>query len=66
MKKQAIEKQQVAPEMVLDFLKKNLPLKELVNDTLRKLSRQCIIDFYPKNTLIFQQDITKSANLYII
>lgn len=66
MKKQAIEKQQVAPEIVLDFLANTLPFKELEEDTLRELSRQCIIDFYPKDTLIFQQDITDVSYLYII
>ncbi|MEN8257644.1 MAG: putative nucleotidyltransferase substrate binding domain-containing protein [Thermodesulfobacteriota bacterium] len=66
MKKQPIEKQQIAPEMVLDFLENTLPFKELGHDTLRELSGQCIIDFYPKNTLIFQQDITDVAYLYIV
>ncbi len=66
MKKQANEKQQVAPEMVLDFLTNTLPFKELAEETLQQLSQQCIIDFYPKDTLIFQQDVTDVAYLYII
>jgi CBS domain-containing protein len=66
MKKQHIEKQQIAPEMVLNFLENTLPFKELEDNTLRELSRQCIIDFFPKDTLIFQQDVTDVAYLYII
>lgn len=66
MKKQALEKQQIAPEVVLDFLKNTLPFKELEHNTLYEFSRQCLIDFYPKNTLIFQQDVTDVAYLYII
>jgi hypothetical protein len=46
MKKQHIEKQQIAPEMVLNFLENTLPFKELEDNTLRELSRQCIIDFF--------------------
>jgi CBS domain-containing protein len=66
MKKQPSEKQQIAPEMVLNFLENTLPFKELEDNTLRELSRQCIIDFFPKDTLIFQQDVTDVAYLYII
>lgn len=66
MKNKSLNKQQIAPEMVLDFIKNTLPFKELEQDTLQALSMQCIIDFYPKNTLIFQQDITEVEYLYII
>jgi CBS domain-containing protein len=66
MKKKTSERQHIPPEMVLDFLEHTLPFKELENNTLRELSQQCIIDFYPKNTLIFQQDITEVEYLYII
>jgi CBS domain-containing protein len=56
----------VSPEIVLEFLKKTLPFKELDNDTLKKLARQCIIDFYPKNTLVFIQDTTEVTHFHLI
>lgn len=56
----------VSPEIVLEFLKKTLPFNELDNDTLKKLARQCIIDFYPKNTLIFKQDTTEVTHFHLI
>jgi len=56
----------VSPEIVLEFLKKTLPFNELDNDTLKRLARQCIIDFYPKNTLIFKQDTTEVTHFHLI
>ncbi|MBU4262780.1 MAG: cyclic nucleotide-binding domain-containing protein [Proteobacteria bacterium] len=56
----------ISPEIVLEFLKKTLPFNELDNDTLKRLSRQCIIDFYPKNTLVFKQDTTEVTHFHLI
>lgn len=58
--------QAVAPEIVLDFLQHSLPFNELDFKTLQKLAQQCVIEFYPKGTLIFQQEITEVEHLYII
>lgn len=56
----------VSPEIVLDFLKKTIPFNELDTQTLKKLASQCIIDFYPKNTLIFKQDVTEVTHFHLI
>ncbi|MBI4792672.1 MAG: cyclic nucleotide-binding/CBS domain-containing protein [Deltaproteobacteria bacterium] len=56
----------ISPEIVLDFLQKTLPFNELDNDALKRLARQCIIDFYPKNTLIFKQDVTEVTHFHLI
>jgi CBS domain-containing protein len=58
--------QAVPPEIVLDFLQHCLPFNELDFKTLQKLAQQCVIEFYPKGTLIFQQEITEVEHLYII
>jgi CBS domain-containing protein len=58
--------QEVPPEIVLDFLQHSLPFNELDFNTLQKLAQQCVIEFYPKGTLIFQQEVTEVAHLYLI
>jgi CBS domain-containing protein len=51
--------QDAPPELVLQFLRETMPFKELAETTLRKFGRHCLIDFYPKDTLIQQQGITE-------
>ena len=58
--------QHIAPEMVLDFLKNTLPFQELPGSSLASLAKKCIIDFFPKGTLIFHQDETEVTHLYVI
>lgn len=66
MREKKQEQQFIAPEMVQDFLRNTLPFKDLSEEMLRKLSRQCVIDFFPKGTMVFQQDVTEVTHLYII
>jgi CBS domain-containing protein len=66
MPKQPSESQTTVPAQVLEFLNGIMPFKELSHATLTNLAKQCIIDFFPKKTLIFQQDRTDVTHLYII
>jgi CBS domain-containing protein len=54
------------PQVVLDFLRNTLPFNELGEETLEELSRNAIIDFFPKGTLILIQDVTEISHLYLI
>jgi len=56
----------VAPEIVLNFLATTLPFNELDSATLTNLARNCIIDFFPKGTIIFQQGKTVVNHFYLI
>lgn len=56
----------VAPEIVLEFLAQTLPFNELDANTLRNLAASCIIDFFPKGTVIFRQDQTLVQHFYLI
>lgn len=56
----------VAPEIVLEFLAHTLPFNELDPDTLRNLAKSCLIDFFPKGTMIFRQDQTQVTHFYLI
>ncbi len=52
--------------VVLDFLNDTLPFKDLDRDVLRRFTADCTIDFFPKGTLIFQQEETVVSHFYII
>lgn len=56
----------VAPNLVLHFLQRTFPFSELETSTLETLSTQCVIEHYPKGTLIFKQDITDVDYFHII
>ncbi len=56
----------VSPKVVVDFLKKTLPFNELDDDVLHWLSKRVTVDFYPKGTVLFEQDRTEVDHLYLI
>ena len=56
----------VHPQVIIDFLKEIHPFNELDEDSLRDLSRDIVIDFFPRGTLIFKQDETQVEHLYLI
>ncbi len=54
------------PSAVLAFLKSTRPFSELEENVLADLCEKFIIDFYPKGTLIFQQDTSEVPHLHLI
>ena len=54
------------PEVVIHFLENTLPFNELDDETLGEFSRNCLIDFFPKGTMIFEQDETEVSHLFLI
>jgi len=56
----------VEPAVVLEFLSKTLPFNELDHATLEELAGQFTIDFYPKETLVLEQDVTEVTHLHLI
>ncbi len=54
------------PNAVLEFLRKTLPFNELDDATLEEVAHRCTIDFFPKDTLIFEQDVTEVTRLFLI
>ncbi len=56
----------VSPQVVKEFFKNIIPFKELDEDTIERVAQNCIIDFFPKGTMIFKQDETEVEYLYII
>jgi CBS domain-containing protein len=51
---------------VVEFLRITLPFNELDNATLQMVAESCTIDFFPRGTLVFQQDVTEVTSLYLI
>lgn len=56
----------VVPRLVLEFLRKTLPFGELDKTSLENLARRCILEFYPKGSIIFKQDVTDITHVHII
>ncbi|MEW6348027.1 MAG: DUF294 nucleotidyltransferase-like domain-containing protein [Thermodesulfobacteriota bacterium] len=54
------------PAVVLEFLKETLPFKDLDGSVLEDLSRRFIYDFFPKDTLVMEQDRSEVDHLYLI
>ncbi len=63
---QTNEVHSVSPDIVIDFLNNTLPFKELPKEEIRRIARQCIIDFFPKGTILLKQDETEVNHLYLI
>lgn len=56
----------VDPNAVIEFLRITLPFNELDDETLKTVAESCTIDFFPRGTLVFQQDVTEVTSLYLI
>jgi CBS domain-containing protein len=56
----------VVPSAVFEFLERTMPFSELDRTTLEKLSRECLLDHFPKGTLIFKQDVTDITHVHLI
>ncbi len=56
----------VAPRMLLEFLGRTLPFSDLDTRELENLSRHCLINFFPKGSILFHQDITEVTHLCMI
>ncbi|MBI4963498.1 MAG: cyclic nucleotide-binding/CBS domain-containing protein [Desulfomonile tiedjei] len=53
-------------DAVIEFLRKTLPFNELDLTTLQHLAEKCTVDFYPKGTLVLQQDMSDVTHLHLI
>jgi CBS domain-containing protein len=52
--------------MLLQFLRKTLPFKDLDAYSIDYLSRQWAVDFFPRGTLILEQDVTEVEHLFLV
>jgi len=53
-------------DAVLAFLRKTLPFNELDEQALELVAKNCTIDFFPKSSLVLQQDVSEVNHLYLI
>lgn len=56
----------ISLDVVVDFLKDILPFNSLDREDQNRLARKCLIDFFPKGTMIFRQGVTEVQHLYLI
>ncbi|MDQ7782276.1 MAG: DUF294 nucleotidyltransferase-like domain-containing protein [Desulfomonilaceae bacterium] len=54
------------PRMLLDFLGKTLPFTHLDSGELERLSRHCLINFFPKGSIIFRQNVSEVTHLCLV
>ena len=51
---------------VINFLAKTLPFSELNAMGRKRIAESCLVKFFPKGTVIFEQDVTQVTHLYLI
>ncbi len=54
------------PNMIIQFLQRTMPFKELDGPSLERIAREWVIDFFPKGDLILEQGVTEVAHLFLI
>ncbi|MFC1835118.1 DUF294 nucleotidyltransferase-like domain-containing protein [Thermodesulfobacteriota bacterium] len=54
------------PEMVMEFLQKTLPFRDLEQSVLEGLAGKFLLDFFPKGTVVMRQDVTDVEHFYLI
>ncbi len=55
-----------SPQVVVEFLAGTLPFNDLPSEELERIARRVRLDFFPKGTLIFEQDKTVVEDLFLI
>jgi len=51
---------------VINFLAKTLPFSELNAMGRKRIAESCLVKFFPKGTVILEQDVTQVTYLYLI
>ena len=56
----------VVPSEVFEFLSRTMPFSSLDRETVESLCRECVLEHYPRGTLIFKQDVTDVTHVHLI
>ncbi|MEW6406273.1 MAG: cyclic nucleotide-binding domain-containing protein, partial [Chloroflexota bacterium] len=56
----------IDPAAVIEFLKKTAPFMELDSDKLLELAPCFVTTFFPKETVVFRQDVDEVGSFYLI
>ena len=56
----------VSPRVLIDFFEKTLPFSELDRNVMNQLALGGLVDFYPKGSIILQQEASRVDKLYLI
>ncbi len=56
----------VVPNAVFEFLSRTMPFSSLDRETVESLCRECVLEYYPRGTLIFKQDVTDVSHIHLI
>jgi CBS domain-containing protein len=61
-----LESLAVSPKVIVQFLAKTLPFRTLPASSLEQLAKACLVEYFPRETVIFRQDVSDIAYLYLI
>lgn len=53
-------------DAILDFLRSTLPFSEVDETGLRRIARQCLVDFFPAGTRLLRRGVTEVDGLWLI
>jgi len=53
-------------DSIIDFLQSSLPFSELDRQSLRRIARHCLVDFFPAGTRVLRRGISEVDGLYLI
>lgn len=56
----------VAPQVIISFLQKIMPFKELSIEELQVVAKHCCIDFFPKGSRLMTVEETEIKHLYLV
>lgn len=51
---------------LVDFFQQTLPFSELDHDSLVRIARHCLIDFFPAQTRVLRRGISEITGLYVV
>ena len=53
-------------DSIIAFLQETLPFSELETQSLRRIARHCLVDFFPTGTRILRRGVTEVDGLYLV
>ena len=56
----------VVPNAVFEFLSRTMPFRSLDRETVESLCRECVLEHYPRGTLIFKQGVTDVTHVCLV
>ena len=53
-------------DSIIDFLQETLPFSELDRQSLKRIARHCLVDFFPAGTRVLRRGVSEVDGLYLV